>query len=159
MSPGIEFTSLRDFAERCPLEGTVWPYTHDGIFYEMRVIQMHYESDFTLPTLIEVEMSACEIESQIWFLENEKLWIVVRLTERIAKKFAPQFDGSATNIPFAILPDFFFQNGLTMRLESPYNHISNGFSRMTGLHKALTVNGSISDEFEKRLAISRTFER
>ena len=91
-------------------------------------------------------MSACEIESQIWFLENEKLWIVVRLTERIAKKFAPQFDGSATNIPFAILPDFFFQIGLTMNLQSPWNRLSIGFSRMTGLNKFLTVNESVSDE-------------
>jgi hypothetical protein len=143
---GIKFYSIEDFAERGPIEGSVWPDSHETIAYEMRVVQRHYESDFTSPTLIEVEMSACEIESQIWFLENEKLWIVVRLTERIAKKFAPQFNESSTNIPFAILPDFFFRIGLTMNSDSPCNRLSIGFSRMTGLNEFLTVNGSVLDE-------------
>ena len=137
-----------DFAERGPIEGSIWPLSVGATAYDMRVISRHYDSDSTTPFLIEVGMTAYSLDHQVRFLSDEKLWIIVRLTDEVVKKFHLQFDQSTKNIPYAIIPDFFVRMGLTMNALSPINDVSIGFSRMTGLDTMLMIDGMVAKNIQ-----------
>ena len=148
MEPAIQFSSIMDFAERGPIEGSIWPLSVGATAYDMRVISRHYDSDSTTPFLIEVGMTAYSLDHQVRFLSDEKLWIIVRLTDEVVKKFHLQFDQSTKNIPYAIIPDFFVRMGLTMNALSPINDVSIGFSRMTGLDTMLMIDGMVAKNIQ-----------
>lgn len=148
MEQAIQFSSIMDFAERGPIEGSFWPLSVGTTAYEMRVISRHHDTDSTTPFLIEVGMTAYSLDHQVRFLSDEKLWIIVRLTDEVVKKFHFQFDQSTKNIPYAIIPDFFVRMGLTMNTLSPINDVSIGFSRMTGLDTMLMIDGMVAKNIQ-----------
>ena len=148
MEPAIQFSSIMDFAERGPIEGSIWPLSVGATAYDMRVISRHHDTDSTTPFLIEVGMTAYSLDHQVRFLSDEKLWIIVRLTDEVVKKFHLQFDQSTKNIPYAIIPDFFVRMGLTMNALSPINDVSIGFSRMTGLDTMLMIDGIVAKNIQ-----------
>ena len=146
LTTGFEFDSIEDFAIRCPVRGTVWPYSNQFCWYEMRVAERHFEEDNEIPVLLEVEMSQYWFGSERLFLDRAKLWVIVRLTEKIREKFSPQFDDDSGHQQFALIPDFFSSRNLVMNISSPRNDVSIGFYIMTGLNPWLTIDGSIVEQ-------------
>lgn len=127
-----KFFSPIDFAMNGPEEGSVMERDDKQYGHcKVKILKKHYEHGSEVPSFIE-----CEVRKRS---RIHKLWVVVRLTALVKKKFCFRNLGDPFSSNYALYPDIFLKRKLSMDLMSPHNDASIAFSIVTGIPATLRV--------------------